>query len=178
MNKIDPDLLRLTLYNVVQDRTPPCGQVAFRHEQWILSDYRDKEAIDTGTNMKITIDILCVQEPKIPSNSFFRYKDFICATSTDIQGGEEKQSKTISRKTIKISPDINPPRDIMKNQKPKAEHEATLDNPTYPKTIKKSKNRADVIEYLSYMETRIRQKTFADRTLTLDDVTDAFMKCT
>ena len=41
------------------------------------------------------IDILCVQEAKFPSNSFLKYKDYICVTSTNIKGGEKvKQPKT------------------------------------------------------------------------------------
>ena len=38
-------------------------------------------------------DILCVQESKIPSNSFFRYKDYICITSTDLKGGRNLPRK-------------------------------------------------------------------------------------
>ena len=38
-------------------------------------------------------DIVCVQESIIPSNSFFRFKDYICVTSTDIKGGEKPPCK-------------------------------------------------------------------------------------
>jgi len=46
------------------------------------------------------IDILCVQEAKIPSNSFFRYKDYICVISTDIKGGEKAKQPKITKGTI------------------------------------------------------------------------------
>ena len=42
------------------------------------------------------LDLLCIQESKIPSNSFFRYKDDICIASTNIKGGDDK-SKSINR---------------------------------------------------------------------------------
>ena len=46
------------------------------------------------------IDILCVQEAKIPSNSFFKYKDYICVTSTNIKGGETVKQPRITKGTI------------------------------------------------------------------------------
>lgn len=54
---------------------------------------------------KANIDILCIQESKIPSNSCFSDKDYICISSTDIKGGEKPPAKTM--KTI-ISENIPP----------------------------------------------------------------------
>ena len=47
---------------------------------------------------KANIDILCIQESKIPSNSCFSYKDYVCISSTDIKGGEKPPTKVM--KTI------------------------------------------------------------------------------
>ena len=52
------------------------------------------------------VDILCIQESKIPSNSFFKYKDCICISSTDIKGGETKADQKITKA---IPKDQEPP---------------------------------------------------------------------
>ena len=71
------------------------------------------------------VDILCIQESKIPLNSFFRYKDFICISSTDIQGGEKTAKNNPGLKVTKSNPSENEPptatgTGINSHQKPKA----------------------------------------------------------
>ena len=53
-------------------------------------------------------DILCVQESKIPSNSFFRFKDYICIISTDLKGGEKPLQKTTKAVPEQNEPTIEP----------------------------------------------------------------------
>ena len=55
--------------------------------------------------LKHNTDILCVQEAKIPTNSFFKYKEFICVTSTDINDAK----KTDHQKKRSLAPDPSPP---------------------------------------------------------------------
>ena len=53
------------------------------------------------------IDIMCIQESKTPSNSFFKFGNYICVSSTDIQGGEQP-TKTAGKKTTKANLDEAP----------------------------------------------------------------------
>ena len=103
----------------------------------------DKPSINLGVNMNIVslnsqgrkleecakymedhnIDILRDEKPKIPSKSLFIYKDWICITSTDIQGGEPdiqggeppKKKKPITK--TKPEPSDNCPVEVLKTKR-------------------------------------------------------------
>ena len=113
-------------------------------------------------------DILCIQETKTSSNSFFKYGSYLCVSSTHIQGGE-KPHKSTFHKTPKALPGEAPPR---KRTTPE-------DHPTYlaARIIKKSESNEHATEYLAYVESRIGVNTRANRIFTIEDVTEAFIKC-
>ena len=106
---------------------------------------------------------------KNPSNSFFKYKDFICITSTDIQGGETN-TKAGGRKTTRKSVDDAPPANTTKIKNPPTDSKTIVDNPTYlsMKTMKKSENREAAMEYLTY----------ANIIFYIEDITETFITCT
>ena len=72
-------------------------------------------------------DTLCIQESKIPSNSFFRFGEYVCVTSTDLKGGEKPPQKVTKA--------------VPEDEEPKAEAETAnlVNRKTYSRRRKRSR---------------------------------------
>ena len=127
-------------------------------------------------------DILCVQESEIPSNSFFRFGEYVCITSTDLKGGENHPPRI----TKAVPEDCEPQKDVelenLGNRKTcrriseQKTGESTVDY-LVRKIQEKASTQDDVEQYFETFYKSAGKENIVGKTFTSGEIGEAFVIC-
>ena len=127
-------------------------------------------------------DILCVQEAKIPHNSFFRFGEYICITSTDIKGGEKPPHKITKAVPEDREPKValekmNPgKKEVQSRPSTQKENESTVEY-IVRKVGEKADSRESTEMFFETMYKNADRENSVGKTFTTSEIGEAFVIC-
>jgi hypothetical protein len=124
-----------------------------------------------------------VQEAKIPSNSFFRFGEYICITSTDLKGGEKPPQEITKKLADEHEPvltlgtvNLGKKKELKLKPSIQKDSETNVDY-IIRKVGEKSKGRDDMEIYFETMFKNADQENSMGITFTTSEIGEAFVIC-